>query len=143
MNGDVSLVEEGSIANVLAIMLGQKSEVPHWAAAARAVRYLKRRFQQIQSAPARPKITWRIIYDLDGGPLFIVSSTPDRPLQAAVISRARSSRSTTPNSPRSAPRRQAAARPRPPRIGILRVLDIGLRLGRARPLHGRGSPAPT
>src|ERR1019366_4664284 len=37
------VVEQGSIADVLAITLGQKSEVPHWARPQGWLRYLRRR----------------------------------------------------------------------------------------------------
>src|SRR3954468_16732329 len=40
------VVEQGSIADVLAIMLGQKTEVPHWARLQGFLRYLYRRFEQ-------------------------------------------------------------------------------------------------
>ena len=40
------VVEEGTIADVLAIALGQKSEVPHWARLQGLLRYLWRRLGQ-------------------------------------------------------------------------------------------------
>jgi cyclopropane-fatty-acyl-phospholipid synthase len=64
MNGTF-VVEEGSIADVLAIMLGQKSEVPHWARPQGLLRYLKRRFQQFNPRRrARNNVAHH--YDLDG-----------------------------------------------------------------------------
>jgi cyclopropane-fatty-acyl-phospholipid synthase len=59
------VVEQGSIADVLAIMLGQKSEVPHWARPQGLLRYLKRRFQQFNPRRrARNNVAHH--YDLDG-----------------------------------------------------------------------------
>jgi cyclopropane-fatty-acyl-phospholipid synthase len=64
MNGTF-VVEQGSIADVLAIMLGQKSEVPHWARPQGLLRYLKRRFQQFNPRRrARNNVAHH--YDLDG-----------------------------------------------------------------------------
>jgi cyclopropane-fatty-acyl-phospholipid synthase len=64
MNGSF-VVEKGSIADVLAIMLGQKSEVPHWARPQALLRYLNRRFQQFNPRRrARRNVSHH--YDLDG-----------------------------------------------------------------------------
>ncbi len=64
MNGTF-VVEQGSIADVLAIMLGQKSEVPHWARPQGLLRYLKRRLQQFNPRRrARHNVAHH--YDLDG-----------------------------------------------------------------------------
>jgi cyclopropane-fatty-acyl-phospholipid synthase len=64
MNGTF-VVEQGSIADVLAIMLGQKSEVPHWARPQALLRYLNRRFQQFNPRRrARQNVAHH--YDLDG-----------------------------------------------------------------------------
>jgi cyclopropane-fatty-acyl-phospholipid synthase len=64
MNGSF-VVEQGSIADVLAIMLGQKSEVPHWARPQGLLRYLNRRFQQFNPRRrARHNVAHH--YDLDG-----------------------------------------------------------------------------
>ena len=64
MNGSF-VVEQGSIADVLALMLGQKSEVPHWARPQALLRYLKRRFQQFNPRRrARHNVAHH--YDLDG-----------------------------------------------------------------------------
>jgi len=64
MNGTF-VVEQGSIADVLAIMLGQKSEVPHWARPQGILRYLKRRLQQFNPRRrARHNVAHH--YDLDG-----------------------------------------------------------------------------
>ena len=45
MNGTF-VVEQGSIADVLAIMLGQNTDVPHWARLQGMLRYLMRRLRQ-------------------------------------------------------------------------------------------------
>ncbi len=64
MNGTF-VVEEGSIADVLAICLGQKSEVPHWAQLQYLLRYLKRRISQFNPRRrARNNVAHH--YDLDG-----------------------------------------------------------------------------
>jgi cyclopropane-fatty-acyl-phospholipid synthase len=59
------LVEEGTIADVLAIALGQKSEVPHWARLQGLLRYLRRRLSQFNPrSRARRNVAHH--YDLDG-----------------------------------------------------------------------------
>jgi len=59
------VVEQGSIADVLAICLGQKSEVPHWARPQGFLRYLHRRLSQFNPrARARRNVAHH--YDLDG-----------------------------------------------------------------------------
>lgn len=59
------LVEEGTIADVLAIALGQKSEVPHWAILQGLLRYLRRRLSQFNPrSRARRNVAHH--YDLDG-----------------------------------------------------------------------------
>ena len=64
MNGTF-VVEQGSIADVLAICLGQKSEVPHWARPQYLLRYLKRRISQFNPRRrARNNVAHH--YDLDG-----------------------------------------------------------------------------
>ncbi len=64
MNGTF-VVEQGSIADVLAICLGQKSEVPHWARPQGLLRYLKRRLSQFNPRRrARNNVAHH--YDLDG-----------------------------------------------------------------------------
>ena len=64
MNGTF-VVEQGSIADVLAIMLGQKSEVPHWARPQGLLRFLNRRLQQFNPRRrARRNVAHH--YDLDG-----------------------------------------------------------------------------
>src|ERR1700686_3920833 len=64
MNGTF-VVERGSIADVLAIMLGQNSDVPHWARPQGLLRFLYRRLQQFNPRPrSRRNVTHH--YDLDG-----------------------------------------------------------------------------
>ena len=64
MNGTF-VVEQGSIADVLAIMLGQNSDVPHWARPQWLLRYLYRRLQQFNPRRrARHNVAHH--YDLDG-----------------------------------------------------------------------------
>ncbi len=59
------VVEQGSIADVLSVMLGQGTEVPHWARPQWLLRYLYRRFQQFNPRRrARHNVAHH--YDLDG-----------------------------------------------------------------------------
>jgi cyclopropane-fatty-acyl-phospholipid synthase len=59
------VVEEGSIADVLAIALGQNTDVPHWALLQGALRYLARRLRQFNPRKrARRNVAHH--YDLDG-----------------------------------------------------------------------------
>jgi cyclopropane-fatty-acyl-phospholipid synthase len=64
MNGTF-VVEQGSIADVLAIALGQNSELPHWARPQYFIRYLARRISQFNPRKrARRNVAHH--YDLDG-----------------------------------------------------------------------------
>jgi cyclopropane-fatty-acyl-phospholipid synthase len=64
MDGGV-VVEEGTIADVLAVVLGQKAELPQWARPQWLVRYLGRRIAQFNPRPrARRNVAHH--YDLDG-----------------------------------------------------------------------------
>jgi cyclopropane-fatty-acyl-phospholipid synthase len=64
MNGTF-VVEQGSIADVLAIMLGQNTELPHWARPQWLIRYLARRIKQFNPRRrARHNVAHH--YDLDG-----------------------------------------------------------------------------
>jgi cyclopropane-fatty-acyl-phospholipid synthase len=64
MNGTF-VVEEGTIADVLAIMLGQNTDVPHWALPQGLLRYLARRLRQFNPRRrARRNVAHH--YDLDG-----------------------------------------------------------------------------
>ena len=95
MNGTF-VVEQGTIADVLAICLGQKSEVPHWARPQFLLRYLKRRLSQFNPRRrARNNVAHH--YDLDGR---LYSLFLDADIAAATL-RTSSYRSTTPNSPRN------------------------------------------
>ena len=59
------VIEEGTIADVLAICLGQNSELPHWARPQWAIRYLARRLNQFNPRKrARRNVAHH--YDLDG-----------------------------------------------------------------------------
>src|SRR5271169_4660326 len=59
------VVEQGSIADVLAICLGQNTDVPHWAWLQTWLRYLRRRLSQFNPRPrARRNVAHH--YDLDG-----------------------------------------------------------------------------
>ncbi|HEX3858784.1 MAG TPA: cyclopropane-fatty-acyl-phospholipid synthase family protein [Pseudolabrys sp.] len=64
MNGTF-VVEEGTIADVLAIALGQKSEVPHWARPQGWIRYIDRRLKQFNPR-RRSRQNVAHHYDLDG-----------------------------------------------------------------------------
>src|SRR5579875_3311413 len=59
------VVEEGTIADVLAIALGQKSELPHWARPQWMLRYLGRRLAQFNPR-RRSRRNVAHHYDLDG-----------------------------------------------------------------------------
>jgi cyclopropane-fatty-acyl-phospholipid synthase len=64
MNGTF-VVEEGSIADVLAIMLGQNTDVPHWARLQGLLRYIARRLKQFNPRQ-RSRRNVAHHYDLDG-----------------------------------------------------------------------------
>jgi cyclopropane-fatty-acyl-phospholipid synthase len=64
MNGTF-VVEQGSIADVLAICLGQNTDVPHWAWLQTWLRYLRRRLSQFNPRP-RSRRNVAHHYDLDG-----------------------------------------------------------------------------
>jgi cyclopropane-fatty-acyl-phospholipid synthase len=59
------VVEQGSIADVLAIMLGQNTDVPHWARLQGMRRFLYRRLTQFNPRP-RSRRNVAHHYDLDG-----------------------------------------------------------------------------
>jgi cyclopropane-fatty-acyl-phospholipid synthase len=59
------VVEQGTIADVLALCLGQNSDLPHWARPQWAIRYLARRLNQFNPRKrARNNVAHH--YDLDG-----------------------------------------------------------------------------
>ncbi|MEP7031147.1 MAG: cyclopropane-fatty-acyl-phospholipid synthase family protein [Pseudolabrys sp.] len=64
MNGTF-VVEQGSIADVLAVMLGQNTDVPHWARLQGALRYVRRRLSQFNPR-SRSRRNVAHHYDLDG-----------------------------------------------------------------------------
>jgi cyclopropane-fatty-acyl-phospholipid synthase len=64
MNGTF-VVEQGTIADVLAIMLGQNTDVPHWALLQGLLRYLARRLRQFNPR-RRARRNAAHHYDLDG-----------------------------------------------------------------------------
>jgi len=64
MNGTF-VVEDGSIADVLAIMLGQNTDVPHWALPQGILRYIARRVAQFNPR-TRSRRNVAHHYDLDG-----------------------------------------------------------------------------
>jgi cyclopropane-fatty-acyl-phospholipid synthase len=64
MNGSF-VVEQGSIADVLAICLGQNTDVPYWAWLQTWLRYLRRRLSQFNPRP-RSRRNVAHHYDLDG-----------------------------------------------------------------------------
>jgi len=59
------VIEEGTIADVLAIALGQDSEVPYWARLQGLLRYLRRRLSQFNPR-SRARRNAAHHYDLDG-----------------------------------------------------------------------------
>jgi cyclopropane-fatty-acyl-phospholipid synthase len=93
------VVEQGSIADVLAICLGQNSELPHWARPQYFVRYLARRLNQFNPRKrARRNVAHH--YDLDGRlySLFLDADrqyscgyfeTPDQSLDDAQLAKKR------------------------------------------------------
>jgi cyclopropane-fatty-acyl-phospholipid synthase len=93
------VVEQGSIADVLAIMLGQNTDVPHWARPQYLIRYLARRLAQFNPRKrARRNVAHH--YDLDGRlySLFLDADrqyscgyfeTPGQPLDDAQLAKKR------------------------------------------------------
>ncbi len=121
------VVEQGTIADVLAIALGQKSEVPHWARLQGLLRFLYRRLEQFNPrARARRNVAHH--YDLDGR-LYSLFLDADRQYSCAYFQRPDQSLDDA----QLAKKRHLAAKlrlsPDIPRIGLadrpLRILDIG------------------
>ena len=84
MNGTF-VVEQGSIADVLAICLGQTSEVPYWAKPQGLLRYLRRRLSQFNPRPrARRNVAHH--YDLDRR-LYSLFLDADRQYSCAYFER--------------------------------------------------------
>ncbi len=85
MDGDF-VVEEGTIADVLAVMLGQNTDVPHWAKLQGALRYIYRRFEQYNPR-SRSRRNVAHHYDLDGR-LYSLFLDADRQYSCAYFERA-------------------------------------------------------
>ena len=79
------VVEQGSIADVLAICLGQKTEVPHWARLQGFLRFLYRRFEQFNPR-TRSRRNVAHHYDLDGR-LYSLFLDADRQYSCAYFER--------------------------------------------------------
>jgi cyclopropane-fatty-acyl-phospholipid synthase len=84
MDGDF-LVEEGTIADVLAVMLGQNTDVPHWAKLQGLLRYVYRRIDQFNPR-ARSRRNVAHHYDLDGR-LYSLFLDADRQYSCAYFER--------------------------------------------------------
>ena len=114
------VVEEGTIADVLAIALGQQSEVPHWARPQFLIRYLWRRIQQFNPRQ-RSRANVAHHYDLDGR-LYSLFLDADRQYSCAYFERPDQSLDDA----QLAKKRHLAAKLRlSPANRDLRVLDIG------------------
>ncbi len=79
------LVEQGSIADVLAVMLGQNTDVPHWARIQGLLRYLYRRLSQFNPRK-RSRRNVAHHYDLDGR-LYSLFLDADRQYSCAYFER--------------------------------------------------------
>lgn len=119
MNGTF-VVEEGSIADVLAIALGQDSEVPHWAKPQFLIRYFWRRIKQFNPRKrSRQNVAHH--YDLDGR-LYSLFLDADRQYSCAYFERPDQSLDDA----QLAKKRHLAAKLRlSPDRNDLRILDIG------------------
>ncbi len=126
MDGEF-LVEQGSIADVLAIMLGQNTEVPHWARLQSGLRFLYRRLSQYNPR-TRSRRNVAHHYDLDGR-LYSLFLDADRQYSCAYFEKPGQSLDDA----QLAKKRHLAAKlylaPDKPAQGkfdqTLRVLDIG------------------
>jgi cyclopropane-fatty-acyl-phospholipid synthase len=111
------VVEEGTIADVLAICLGQNSELPHWARPQWALRYLARRLNQFNPRKrARRNVAHH--YDLDGR-LYSLFLDADRQYSCAYFEAPEQSLDDA----QLAKKRHLAAKLLPKKG--MRVLDIG------------------
>jgi cyclopropane-fatty-acyl-phospholipid synthase len=111
------VVEQGSIADVLAIALGQNSELPYWARPQWAIRYLARRLQQFNPRKrARRNVAHH--YDLDGR-LYSLFLDADRQYSCAYFEHPEQSLDDA----QLAKKRHLAAKLQPEKGK--RVLDIG------------------
>jgi cyclopropane-fatty-acyl-phospholipid synthase len=115
------LVEQGSIADVLAIALGQNTDVPHWARLQGVLRYLYRRFEQFNPR-TRSRRNVAHHYDLDGR-LYSLFLDADRQYSCAYFERPDQSLDDA----QLAKKRHLAAKLRlsQPQDRDLRILDIG------------------
>jgi cyclopropane-fatty-acyl-phospholipid synthase len=118
------VVEQGTIADVLAIALGQKSEVPHWARLQGLLRFLYRRLAQFNPR-ARSRRNVAHHYDLDGR-LYSLFLDADRQYSCGYFERPGQSLDDA----QLAKKRHLAAKLRlAPDIGpagrALRILDLG------------------
>src|SRR5882757_2640089 len=121
MDGEF-LVEQGSIADVLAVMLGQNTDVPHWAKLQGLMRYVYRRIDQFNPR-ARSRRNVAHHYDLDGR-LYSLFLDADRQYSCAYFERPDQSLDDA----QLAKKRHLAAKLRltPDKSSqALRVLDIG------------------
>jgi cyclopropane-fatty-acyl-phospholipid synthase len=111
------VVEQGTIADVLSIALGQKAEVPNWARPQWLVRYIGRRLAQFNPRPrARRNVAHH--YDLDGR-LYSLFLDADRQYSCAYFENP----DTSLDDAQLAKKRHLAAKLR--LTGEQRVLDIG------------------
>src|SRR6185312_12446635 len=110
-------VEQGTIADVLAIMLGQGSDVPHWARLQGMLRYIARRLAQFNPR-ARSRRNVAHHYDLDGR-LYSLFLDADRQYSCAYFE----APATSLDDAQLAKKRHLAAKLR--LSGGQRVLDIG------------------
>ncbi len=118
MNGSF-VVEQGSIADVLAVMLGQNSEVPYWARPQWLLRYLYRRLQQFNPRRrARHNVAHH--YDLDAR-LYSLFLDADRQYSCGYFE----APGTTLDDAQLAKKRHLAAKLLLRDDRDLRVLDIG------------------
>jgi cyclopropane-fatty-acyl-phospholipid synthase len=118
MNGTF-VVEQGTIADVLAVALGQNTEVPYWARPQWLLRYLYRRLQQFNPRRrARRNVAHH--YDLDGR-LYSLFLDADRQYSCAYFE----TPDTTLDDAQLAKKRHLAAKLLLNEKRDLRVLDIG------------------
>jgi cyclopropane-fatty-acyl-phospholipid synthase len=111
------VVEQGTIADVLAIALGQQAEVPNWARPQWLVRYIGRRLAQFNPRPrARRNVAHH--YDLDGR-LYSLFLDADRQYSCAYFENP----DTSLDDAQLAKKRHLAAKLR--LTAEQRVLDIG------------------
>jgi cyclopropane-fatty-acyl-phospholipid synthase len=114
------VVEEGTIADVLRVALGQHSDVPHWAKLQSLLRYLYRRYEQFNPR-GRSRRNVAHHYDLDGR-LYSLFLDADRQYSCAYFERPDQSLDDA----QLAKKRHLAAKLRlEPAKNRRRLLDIG------------------